>query len=45
MSREKKIDRAVDDVECPVQCECNAHATPDFFSKNDFLIMLIFNYF
>ena len=31
MSRKKKIDRAVDDVECPVQCGCNAHAAP-FFS-------------
>ena len=32
MSRKKKIDRAVDDVECPVQCGCNAHAAPGFFS-------------
>ena len=31
--RKKKIDRAVDDVECPVQCGCNAHATSDFFRK------------
>ena len=31
MSRKKKIDRAVDDVECPVQCGCNAHAAPGFF--------------
>ena len=33
MSRKKKIDRAVDDVECPVQCGCNAHATSDFNLK------------
>lgn len=33
MSRKKKIDRAVDDVEGSVQCGCNAHATPDFFRK------------
>ena len=31
MSRKKKIDRAVDDVECPVQCGRNAHAAPGFF--------------
>ena len=30
MRRKKKIDRAVDDVECPVECGCNAHATADF---------------
>ena len=29
--RKKKIDRAVDDVECPVQCGCNAHVAPGFF--------------
>ena len=33
MSRKKKIDRAVDDVECPVQCGCNAHATSVLFTK------------
>ena len=37
MSRKKKIDRAVDDVECPVQCGCNAHATSDFF-KNTLIL-------
>ena len=31
MSRKKKIDRAVDDVECPVQCGCNAHVASGFF--------------
>ena len=42
MSRKKKIDRAVDDVECPVQCGCNAHATPDFliFNNVDFQLLL-----
>ena len=32
-SRKKKIERAVDDVECPVQCVCNAHVASGFFAK------------
>ena len=38
MSRKKKIDRAVDDVECPVQCGCNAHVASGFFC-----VKIIFN--
>ena len=44
MSRKKKIDRAVDDVECPVQCGCNAHVASDFFemifNNVDFQLLL-----